>query len=178
MLELPEEKIKQIYLDIFAEGRREIDSTNLEYELFTMLNPNPNGVYINWGAGLSKTSEVAKKMGFNLLNYDPGIPSEYNYEDIDKLSINKVDGIISNNVLDHLQNPIESLLHMKSLLKSGCSMIHASDGFKYVIHYTKFHLFFFVGKSVKYISNSIKMPYSTITCSRQGTDVVKFTKVD
>jgi 2-polyprenyl-3-methyl-5-hydroxy-6-metoxy-1,4-benzoquinol methylase len=74
----------------------------------------------------------------------------------------KFDGIISNNVLDHMQDPIGTLKLMKSLLKSNASMIHASDGFDYNIPYTKAHLYFFVGKSVDYITKNIGMSYEQI----------------
>lgn len=74
----------------------------------------------------------------------------------------RVDGIISHNVLDHLRNPVRDLLLMKSLLKPGGKMIHASDGFAYELHYTKFHLFFFVGKSMEYLTKAIDMEYERI----------------
>lgn len=144
MINLESSKLIKAYQDVYASGHREGDATKFEFDLFKMLNPDKSGVYINWGSGTSRTSDSAFQDGYTLLNYDPGLPSMSGYltqEELEHLTM-KVDGIISNNVLDHLQNPIIDLFFMKSLLKSGGCMIHASDGFQYKIDYTKFHLFF------------------------------------
>ena len=172
MLNLSNEKLSKAYRDVYASGYRENDATSYEESLFYMLNPEKSGTYINWGAGTSSTSERVRQAGFNLLNYDPGIPNTtyLNKEDIKNI---RVDGIISNNVLDHLQDPISDLLLMKSILKSNGTMIHASDGFEYIISYTKFHLFFFVGKSVDFISKSINMDHTFLPSSVEGSLILK-----
>jgi 2-polyprenyl-3-methyl-5-hydroxy-6-metoxy-1,4-benzoquinol methylase len=137
-------------------------------------------VYINWGAGTTSTSVKVKERGFTLLNYDPGIPEgTQNYITKSQLIDMKVDGIISHNVLDHLQNPVRDLLLMKSLLKPGGRMIHASDGFAYELHYTKFHLFFFVGKSMEYLTKAIDMECKHIPDKIKWAgriDIVQWTK--
>jgi hypothetical protein len=172
MLDLSSDRLSKFYQDIYNSGLREMDSSNLELSLLHFLNPIRSGTYINWGAGTSKTSILAKQQGYNLINYDPGIPDSSGY--LSKGQLPKVDGIISNNVLDHLQNPIGDMLFMKSLLKENGSMIHASDGFEYNIHYTKGHLFFFVGKSVDFISKAIEMKYTFVPFHSPGTKITKW----
>lgn len=172
MLKLESEKLLKYYQDMYNLGRREMDDSALEFTLFKMLNPNKDGVYINWGAGTSNSSKMASDEGYTLLNYDPGMPDSLEY--LSKNNLPKVDGIISNNVLDHLQDPISDMLLMKSLLNDGASMIHASDGFDYSIHYTKVHLFFFVGKSVEFISKEIGMAHTPITSPRGGVKIYQW----
>lgn len=172
MLNLKPEKLSKFYQDVYATNYREMDSSDFELSLLYMLHPDSSKTYINWGAGTSNTSEKAKAKGFSLLNYDPGMPDTLNY--LSKETLPKADGIISNNVLDHLQDPIADLLFMKSLLNPGGSMIHASDGFRYALHFTKAHLFFFVGKSVDFISKAIGMSYTTIPAEKEGTDIVEW----
>ena len=53
--------------------------------------------------------------------------------DTDFVMANKFDGIMSNSVIEHLQNPIKELLIMKSILKPGACMIHSTDCYKYRI---------------------------------------------
>ena len=160
MLNLPSEKLTEYYQLVYGSGYKEADSSDLEMLLLQYLNPIKNGIYLNFGSGTNPTSEKAKKENIILLNYDPGFPKTG--ITLDQMKSIKFDGIISNNVLDHMQDPIEILKLMKSLLKSNASMIHASDGFDYNIPYTKAHLYFFVGKSVEYITKNIGMAYEEI----------------
>lgn len=180
MLNLAPTKLTRAYQNVYASGYRENDASDFEFSLFQMLGPSKSGLYINWGSGTSSTSDKGNKEGYTLLNYDPGLPSMPNYSTREELQqlIGKIDGIISNNVLDHLQDPIKDLLFMKSLLKPNGSMIHASDGFRYGIDYTKFHLFFFVGKSVSFISDTIDMPHTFTASAVEGVDIVKWSKND
>lgn len=174
MLNLSSDKLFQACQDIYNSGHRDGDYDKSEYKIFHMLKPKKDGIYINWGAGSNDTASVVKQEGYTLINYDPGIPDSLGYISRDSLQLLKVDGIISNNLLDHLQNPIEELLFMKSILNKEASMIHASDGFKYDIPFTKFHLFFFVGKSVEYVSRAIKMNYKWIPSNHPNYEIVRF----
>ena len=102
------------------------------------------------------------------------MPETDEYVTLDFLQGIKVDGIISNNVLDHLQDPVKDLLLMRSLLKPGASMIHGSDGFRYQVPFTKWHLYFFQGKSVEFLANSIGMKFEWIKSNNPGLDVIRF----
>lgn len=175
MLNLSSEKLSKAYQNIYNSGHREGDTTDMELFLFENLQPQTNGTYLNWGAGTNRTSNEIAKKGYRLLSYDPGIPpSVPGYITIDYAKTLKFDGIISNNVLDHMQDPIGSMLFMKSLLKSDGVMIHASDGFQYVIDYTKFHLYFFVGRSVQTISNAIDMQHIELPSPVVGATIIQW----
>lgn len=173
MINLPIDKLNKAYQDLYNSGHREGDTTHVEILLFEKLNPITSGVYINWGAGTNRTSIEVSKRGYKLLNYDPGIPNNVpGYVATDNLKNFQFDGIISNNVLDHLQKPINDLLLMKSLLKPGGKMLHASDGFRYRIDYTKFHLYFFVGRSVSYLAKSIDMLANLTVLPEEQYDIL------
>lgn len=175
MLNLEPHKLLKYYKDIYDTNYREMDDSTLELSLFHLLKPSKSGTYLNWGAGTNPTSKKAQAEGYTLLNYDPGMPDCLGY--LNKESLPKTDGIISNNVLDHLQDPISDLLLMKSLLKPGGSMIHASDGFRYFLHFTKAHLFFFVGRSIEFISKAIDMPHTFISSGRGDIEIVQWHKI-
>ena len=124
----------------------ETTGTKYEFDDLLALNPSIDGVYLNWGAGVSTTSEKVKKLGYKLFNYDPFVNGLSNYISIDQINEMKFDGIISHNVLEHFRDPISELKLMKSLLKPNGSMIHSTGCYKYLFEYTKYHLFFFKNK--------------------------------
>ncbi len=59
----------------------------------------------------------------------------------------KFDGLYSNNVLEHIRYPVEELKFMAGLLKANARMAHATPCFEYLYEYTRFRLFFYLGKS-------------------------------
>jgi hypothetical protein len=59
----------------------------------------------------------------------------------------RFDGVFSNNVLEHLRYPVEELSFMREIIKQGGRMSHATPCFEYLYEYTRFHLFFYLGRS-------------------------------
>lgn len=165
MLSMSVEELRKAYQALYAAGYEDGDPSAFELETFHMMDPSKNGTYINWGAGRSKVSRLARIQGYNLVDYDPFVDNSRN------LINNKVDGIISNNLIEHFQNPIEELKTMSSMLKPGAYMIHATDCYQYRYEFTKFHLFFFIGSSLNTLAVRSGLNYQFITPTR-----VKFWK--
>ena len=131
----------------FDEG----DSTEDEIRAFRGLRPKSRGRYLNWGAGnWSNSLSRLRHEGWNVLGFEPHAPAMpqdgvvTKLEHIQHLSF---DGIFSNNLLEHLQHPVDELRQMASLLKPGSLMSHATPCFDYKFEFTRFHLFFFLGRS-------------------------------
>ena len=131
----------------FDEG----DSTEDEIRAFRGLRPESRGRYLNWGAGnWSNSLSRLRHEGWNVLGFEPHAPAMpqdgvvTKLEHIQHLSF---DGIFSNNLLEHLQHPVDELRQMASLLKPGSLMSHATPCFDYKFEFTRFHLFFFLGRS-------------------------------
>lgn len=151
MFELSPNELEQDYewhYKVYQEG----DSTESELRAFHSLNPRRDGLYVNYGAGSwSRTVPLLREQGWNVLAYEPHgsaapdgnwlISSEAQMEG------RQFDGIFSNNVLEHLRHPVEDLSRMKKWLKPGAAMAHATPCFEYLYEYTRFHLFFFPGRS-------------------------------
>lgn len=136
------------HYQVFSEG----DSTVQEVRAFHALKPEKNGIYLNWGAGAwSKSVDVLRQDGWNVYAYEPhgsaSTGGPYLISDKDQLSAMRFDGIFSNNVLEHLRYPARELSMMSDLLKSGGRMSHATPCFEYLYEFTRFHLFFFLGRS-------------------------------
>ncbi len=131
---------------------QESDSTEQEIRAFHLLNPSKDGVYLNYGAGgWSKSVQVLRSQGWNVVAFEPHDSAASNCDYLlrskeDLLQI-KFDGVFSNNVLEHLRYPVRELIFMSEILKSGAKMSHATPCFEYLYEYTRFHLFFFLGRS-------------------------------
>lgn len=137
---------------IFTEG----DSTDQEVRAFYALDPQPGGHYLNYGAGAwSRSVELLRAQGWNITAYEPTQSAQQQAGLITRpedLAAQRFDGIYSNNVLEHLRHPVDELRHLASLLKPGARMSHATPCFEYLYEYTRFHLFFYLGRSRRYLA--------------------------
>jgi hypothetical protein len=158
MLELNAKELAEDYewhYSAYDEG----DSTDRELKTFFTLNPEKSGLYLNYGAGGWSNSVVElRNRGWNVYAYEPHSSASQGQRDenwlitsISQLNQHKFSGIFSNNVLEHFRNPIQELKNMSLLLMPGGKMAHATPCFEYSYEYTRFHLFFFTGKSKKYL---------------------------
>jgi hypothetical protein len=133
---------------VYEEG----DSTELELRAFYCLHPSREGTYLNYGAGgWSRSVQILRDEGWNVMAFEPhgsaSSGADYVISSQSALSAMKFDGIFSNNVLEHLRQPVSELSFMRSLLKPGGLMSHATPCFDYLYEFTRFHLFFYIGKS-------------------------------
>lgn len=129
----------------------EADSTEQELRAFRALSPAREKTYLNYGAGRwSRCLEILRSEGWNVYGYEPhaGATSPAHIvTDAKALAEMRFDGIFSNNVLEHLRNPIDELRRLKTLLRPAALMCHATPCFEYLYEYTRFHLFFYCGQS-------------------------------
>lgn len=151
VLSLSEAELSRDYewhYKVYCEG----DSTEQEVRAFHALNPRKDGVYLNWGAGAwSSSIDVLRRDGWNVFGYEPHGSATQGGEHVitskAQLLERRFDGIFSNNVLEHLRYPVRELKEMRGLIKVGGRMSHATPCFEYRYEYTRFHLFFYLGRS-------------------------------
>lgn len=131
----------------FSEG----DSTEDELRAFRALQPNRAGRYLNWGAGSwSRSLSILRSEGWDVLGFEPhssAAPREGVVTSLEHIRHLSFDGIFSNNLLEHLRYPVEDLRQMASLLMPDALMSHATPCFDYRFEFTRFHLFFFLGRA-------------------------------
>ena len=152
MLDLSAPELSQEYemhYRLYPEG----DSTAAELRAFHALEPRREGVYLNYGAGAwSRSVQELRAQGWNVLAYEPhqaAARGEHLVSSEEHLLTMRFDGIFSNNVLEHFRHPAQALRMMQSLLNPSARMSHATPCFKYLYEYTRFHLFFFPGRSLQ-----------------------------
>ena len=143
---------------------QEGDSHESELLAFAEVDRGKGGkVYLNYGAGdWSKTSELLRGRGYAVYDYEPfatqGIAREFLITSPEKLRELKFDGIFSNDLIEHLSYPVRELEFIKSLLRDEKSrMAHATGCFDYAYEYTRFHYFFFTGRSLAVTAEKLGM---------------------
>lgn len=157
-LKLGQEGIDEDYWVHYL-GFKEGDSTDKEIRAFYMLNPDKEHVYLNYGCGSwSKSVEILRNEGYQVYGYEPyaaDIDNSYIIGGKDNIKDMRFDGIFSNDLLEHLINPIEDLKFMKSLLlRSESKMAYSTACFSYKYEITRFHTHFFTGNSANVMADA------------------------
>ena len=162
MMALNQEQLAEEYrqnYSVFSES----DCTRLEKIAFEALKPSKQGVYLNFGAGAwNRTTRELRETGYQVYDFEPYAPvasSEWVVKTREELAGRKFDGIFSNDLIEHLQNPVEDLKFMAGLLTSDGQMSHASGCYEYAFEYTRFHLFFLTGQSLGRLASSAGLSY-------------------
>ena len=156
MLALSAEELTQEYewhYRVFTEG----DSTEQELRAFHALGPDKDKKYVNWGSGAwSNTIDVLRAEGWQVYGFEPHGSavggSDAILTSMEQLAQLQPHGIFSNNVLEHLRHPVAELQEMANLLPSDGLMSHATPCFEYRFEFTRFHLFFFLGRSKAFLA--------------------------
>lgn len=164
-IDLPFSILSEQYKKLY-ETYKEFDNSLFEIELFKSLNPNKTDKYINWGCGngWNNTISTIRSDNYNLIGYDIAINNSLNkhlINDINKIEDNSISGIISNNYVEHMQNPIKEFSLMNLKMKKNSIMIHATPCWFYRVERTKFHLFFLEKESLN------------ILCKKTGFEIVE-----
>ena len=162
MFQLTDDELSDEYeahYRVYEEG----DSTDHELRAFYALNPVPSGRYLNFGAGKwSATTARLRNQGWDILSFEPYVSGSSGSEasalsswnDLNEL---RFDGIFSNNVLEHLPDPVSTLQNLTAILEPSGQMVHATPCFEYLYEDTRFHLFFFTGKSADVLAQLAKL---------------------
>ena len=134
-------------------GYHEGDSTDKEMKTFMRLEPTKDGVYLNYGCGSwSQTMQKLHDLGYCVYGFEPysrDINNPYIISDRAVLSKMRFNGIFSNDVLEHMADPVADISFMKSLLATpDALMAHTTGCYGYKYEYTRFHVFFFTGNSL------------------------------
>jgi hypothetical protein len=113
-------------------------------------------VVLNWGSGKFPISnQFNKKHNSNAIDYDIIKFNEYMITDLNLIKEESLGAIVSNNVLEHFQYPVEMFKKMNKMLKLNGFMVHScpcigESGYCY--EYTRFHTFFYTGNSIEILA--------------------------
>ena len=100
--------------------------------------------------------------GYQVYAYDPFYKGKHpNMLSTKDLKRRKFDGIYSNNVIEHFTRPVDEFLFLRSLLKRGGAMSHATACYDYLYDFTRFRTVFFTGNSVQFLASKTKLQLGT-----------------
>ena len=106
------------------------------------------------GGKWSKTVKKLRSQGFDVYGYDPysASASKYVFNNLEDFESSKFDGIMTNNVLEHLIDPVSTNRMIYKLLKDDGILVHSSACFDFEYEWSRFHTFFFLGKSAELLA--------------------------
>jgi SAM-dependent methyltransferase len=147
-LDLPEPIVEADYRLLY-QSYTEGDSTEQELRAFHALDPKPGGLYLNWGSGAWSTSvERLRAEGWDVWGYEPHAETSSPFVVKTRGEVSaRFDGVFSNNVIEHLRDPAAQFRAFQSVLKPGGRMAHASPCYDWRYPFTRFHVFFPMGRA-------------------------------
>lgn len=155
MFELDTEMLDLEYRNlyrIYSEG----DSTDSVIRTFHLLDPRPEGIYLDYGCGgeWSRAIEELRSKGWEIVGFEPSVErsTDHVLSDWADISERRFDGILTHNVLEHLFDPADTTRRLASLLAPGGRIVHATPCFEYCYEYSRFHVFFFLGRSAQLLA--------------------------
>ena len=69
----------------------------------------------------------------------------------------KYDVVYSSNFIEHVINPFDDLNKLIDLLDINGKLVMISSCWEYCYSFTHYHTFFFIGRSVKYLCDKLKI---------------------
>lgn len=162
VLMLSPEQLEEDYRRTYA-WYEEGDTTEYELKAFNCLGPRMDGFYLNYGAGRwSRMLSLARQMGYNIIGYEPFVASDSPYviSSAEELNTRRFDGIMSNNLIEHLTDPAGTLSFMRSLLAEGGVMAHSTACYEYSYEYSRFHVIFFTGKALDAVCRRSRLTWT------------------
>ncbi len=147
-LELPSGLVSADYALLYS-AYSEGDNTAAELRSFRSLRPSRESLYLNYGCGRwSKSIQLLREEGFDVWGYDPVTGRDNPFVVSSKGDISaSFDGIWSNNVIEHMTDPVDEFAFFHRVLKPGGRMAHASPCYRYAFEFSRFHVVFLTGKS-------------------------------
>ncbi len=136
-----------ILYSTYSEGETVEDTVRT----FQSLEPERGPVYLDWGCGWwSSAISRLRGDGWNVWGYEPtpGGPSDHIVSDMGHIAPGLA-GIYSNNVIEHLTDPVATFQQMRALLRPGGRMAHSSPCYAERYLDTRFHTIFFLGRSIE-----------------------------
>jgi len=142
---------------IYSEGTRK----ESVIRAFHLLEPRKSGVYLDFGCGgeWSEAIELLRQEGWNIFGFEPNArnSSAHVFSTWAEVEARKFDGIYSHNVLEHLFDPIATNKRLGHLLAEGGRLVHATPCFEYRYEISRFHIFFFTGRSPQLLAEKSGM---------------------
>lgn len=147
-LDLDDDFVNADYQLLYARYSEGETASN-EIRTFHSMSPRKDRIYLDWGCGAnSKTLQTVRAEGFTVWGFEPSLAQStsmiFNHRDQLPPAL---DGIFSNNVIEHFRSPIAQFKEFHGLLTKDGIMAHSSACYEYAYPFTRFHTLFLLGRS-------------------------------
>ncbi len=155
-LNLSDEEISNDYCDTysyFKEGdcmAQKINALN-SISIFK----DTSRTILDYACGTGKEVASLLKLGYNIYGYDKYVVHQGVLNNIDNM---KFDIIYNINFIEHVINPIQDISKILQYLNKGGYLIFISDAIdEYMVEFTHFHTFYYLGKSLYILFNKLNL---------------------
>jgi hypothetical protein len=102
--------------------------------------------------------------GFDVWGYEPSAETSSQFVVSEKRAIVPLDGLFSNNVIEHFLDPVGQFKEFHSMMKPSALMAHSTACYEYRYEFSRFHTIFLLGRSVEILAKrtGFKLVDSTV----------------
>lgn len=121
------------------------------------------------GGEWSKAIHILRQEGWSIYGFEPSArqSSPYVFSTWEEIEAKQFDGFLSHNVLEHLMDPSGITQRLSQLLAPGGRLIHTTACFEYIYEFSRYHVFFFTGRSPEMLAERASM--HIVDWVREGT---------
>jgi hypothetical protein len=156
-LKMSVDEISNDYKDLYS-YYEEGDTSIYILEVLNIINLGKDKIYLDYACGnKNNTLNLLNSNDYNTYGYDNYVTMNHP-KFLSSLDNNiKYDVVYSSNYIEHVINPTEDLNKLIKLLKNNGKLVLISSCWEYCYSCTHYHTFFFIGKSVKYLCDNLKI---------------------
>jgi len=156
-LNMPIDEISKDYEDVYS-YYEEDDTSKYILEVLNAINLGKQKTYLDYACGKTcKTLNLLNSNGYNVHGFDRYVKMDHP-KILSAINDNtKYDVVYSNNFIEHVINPVDDLNKLINLLDTDGKLVMISPCWEYCYSCTHYHTFFFIGKSVKYLCDKLKI---------------------
>lgn len=156
-LNMEMDEISKDYEDLYS-YYEEGDTSKYILDVLNILNLGKEKKYLDYACGKKETTlNLLNNNGYNTYGFDNYVKMEHP-KFLSTINQNiKYDVVYSSNFIEHVINPIDDLNKLINLLNINGKLVMISSCWEYCYSFTHYHTFFFIGKSIKYLCDKLKI---------------------
>jgi hypothetical protein len=151
------DEISEDYKDLYS-YYQEGDTSNYILRVLQIINLGKEKKYLDYACGKTdKTLKLLNNNGYNTYGFDSYVKMNHP-KFLSEINTNiKYDVVYSSNFIEHVINPFDDLNKLIDLLDINGKLVMISSCWEYCYSFTHYHTFFFIGRSVKYLCDKLKI---------------------
>lgn len=156
-LNLNKEEISKDYVDLYS-YYSEGDTSKYILHCLDKINLGKDKVYLDYACGNNiETLNLLNNHNYNVYGHDAYVNNIHTKFIKNLKDVKNIDIIYSSNYIEHVIEPFEDLQILIDLLNDNGKLVLISGCWEYKYEISHYHTFFFLGKSLKYLCEKLKI---------------------